>query len=394
METDILYKLGVVTKRGANNPPFFWGFMVIVKVAGHACVRLTKEAVSLLWRGHKIHVISRKEPLGAGQFNTWTRCNDIGQFVDAIKVFAKSADVFHVHNEPSWYVTAIKEACDVPVVLDVHDSWLARSTPEEAETQMSKGINHVRITSEERNNFQLADGLVFPSKPFADIVRNEFKLNQPYAILPSYLPSQFYAYESKEWLGGLVYEGRVDLKSENDKQITSGFGFRYTEYEELALKAQELGMDFHIYANRQDEPYRNFYEKVAFTHTPQPYERLMGCLSRHDWGLVGNIKKSSEWDVALPNKLFEYIAASVPVVAINASYCSEFLQEHGVGITVNSLEELCERWSEHKEVRKRLIKKRRDFTMDNHIYQVENLYNVILEKTWKTQNIGTLSALA
>ena len=353
--------------------------MNIVKVAGHACVRMTKMIVPLLWAGHKVHCIARKEPVGVEYLTTYTKCADQSQYVDSIKVYSKTADVFHVHNEPSWFVSAIKESCDVPVVLDVHDSWLARSTPEEAVARMEQGINHIRITTEERNNFQLADALVFPSKPFAEMIIKEFGLKQPFIILPSYLPRQFYTYETKEWLGGLVYEGRVDLKSENDKQKHGGFGFRYTEYEELAQKAHAIGMDFHLYA-REDEEFLKVYKDSAFTHTPQAYEKLMGCLSRHDWGLVGNIDHTPEWDVAFPNKLFEYIASSVPVVALNASECGRFVKEHGIGIEVSSLEELAERWSEHTECRKRLIKIRGQFFMDNHIHKLEELYRGVSQK--------------
>jgi hypothetical protein len=35
---------------------------------------------------------------------------------------------------------------------------------------------HIRETSEERNNFQLADGLVFPGDEFRELVTGEFKL--------------------------------------------------------------------------------------------------------------------------------------------------------------------------------------------------------------------------
>jgi glycosyltransferase involved in cell wall biosynthesis len=79
-------------------------------------------------------------------------------------------------------------------------------------------------------------------------------------------------------------------------------------------------------------------------------------------------------ETAFPNKLFEYIAASVPVVVMNATDCATFVKEHGVGIVVNSVQELADRWSEHTEVRKNLIKVRQRFAMENYIGSLEDLY--------------------
>ena len=147
-----------------------------------------KMAMPLIERGHNVHLIADKMPSYVEHYSTFTKTADVGQLIEAIKLYSNVADVFHAHNEPSWFVTIIKEHTDVPVVLDVHDSYLARSTPEEYEKSMEKGEQHIRITHEERNNFQNADALVFPGQGFRDLVTNEFKLDQPAITLPSSAP--------------------------------------------------------------------------------------------------------------------------------------------------------------------------------------------------------------
>lgn len=348
----------------------------IAFVANHACVRCDKMALPLLERGHEVHIISNRDPAYHAQYTTRNLWNDLGQVIESIKVYAPHVDVFHCHNEPSWFVTAIKEHCDKPVVLDVHDSFLARSTPDEAAKRLDEGHYHIRVVSEERNNFQLADGLVFPGEVFGDLVCNEFKLRQPRLILPSYCTKRMQAYTCQEWLGGLVYEGRVDLADENAKH-PQAYGFRYCDYEETARQCNGLGIDFHIYA-RADDAFKKIYEPIAFTHVPVQFKKLIGYLSRHDWGLVGNVVKTPEWDIAFPNKMFEYISAGVPVVALNAPACGKYLEEKGVGIAVSSLEELTERWSEHTQCRKVLLKKRQQFVMESHIAKLEEFYLEVL----------------
>lgn len=349
--------------------------MKIVMISHHACVRVHKQALALIESGkHEVHLVASKHTSFAEAYSTFGHWLEIGQLHNFIKLHAKDTDIFHVHNEPSWPVALVKETCDVPVVLDVHDSFLARVTPEEAEEKIAKGKEVVRITAEERNNFQLADALVFPGKYFAELVSGEFGLNQPSIILPSYMPRRMYRYNSQDWLGGLVYEGKVQLNTD-DK---ASFGFRYCNYKALAEKCHEIGIDFHLYGGREDKEFMGVYNDIAFVHKPMVFDELVKNIARHDWGLVGNIVPTSEWDVAMPNKLFEYIAAGVPVVAINAKECGEFVREHGVGIEVKSLEELAQRWGEHVEVRKNLYKVRAKFSMNKNISALEELYDRVL----------------
>lgn len=339
-------------------------------VAGHACIRVQKMALPLIQRGHEVHLIAGKVPSFWPSYKSFSLCSDIDQYQAAIRLHP-NADVFHCHNEPSWFASAVKEVFpNKPVLMDVHDSYLARYTPEEVEAKQEKGEFAVRVTVEERNNFQIADALNFPGDAFAEIVRGEFKLTQPHMVLPSYVPSHFYKYDQKEWLGGLVYEGKVNTPEE-----TSGrhFGFEYCDYTDVMNRCATMNMDFHLYAGRNDDKFKEHFKK-AYIHKPLEYDVLMKEIGKHDWGLVGNSIKTREWEVAAPNKLFEYMATGVPVVSMNAGWCSKFVKDNDVGIEVSGPEELGQRWAEHRAKRTNVIKRRREFSMDAHINKLEDFY--------------------
>ena len=276
-------------------------------------------------------------------------------------------DVFHCHNEPSWFVSMVKEVTQKPVILDIHDTFLTRSV------EKTSGI--VRETADERNNFSLADGLIFVTDEVKNVVVNHYGLSQPSLVLPSYVPREWYQYRGLEWMGGLVYEGKVTLKEENTK---SNKVFSYCDYEKLAKKTAEIGMDFHLYTVRDDKEYINRYKGIALLHAPCGIKDLLAFITRHDWGLVGNIDYHEQWQKTASNKFFEYIAAGVPPVAINAEWHENFIKNTGIGISVKSIEELAERWSEHTEQRKRIIKERQFFAMDNYIHELEQFYRNFL----------------
>ena len=348
--------------------------MRIAMVAGHCCIRVQKMAMPLIERGHHVSLIGGKVPTGWESYKSFNLCTDIEQYTEAIKLQVPHVDVFHCHNEPSWFVTAIKEVCDVPVILDVHDSYLARSTPEQATEALDSGEQHLRVSVEERNNFQLADALVFPGDEFRKTIVDEFGLEQPALTLPSYVPWKFYCYQSRDWHGGLVYEGKVNLPTETKGCNT---GFHYCDYTDVADRCSKISMDFHLYAARDDDKFKKHYDGKAFLHKPMHYDELMKNLGRHDWGLVGNSIETREWEVAMPNKMFEYLATGMPVVSMNAKGCTNFLESTGMGIAVSNPEDLGSRWAEHRKVRERVIKERKNWTMENHIHKLEDFYREV-----------------
>jgi len=347
----------------------------IVAVSSHSCIRGHKQAIPLIERGVDVHLVARKKPSFAHMYKTFSHYSDIGQCIESLKLH-KDADVFHVHNEPSWFVCALKEITDKPVVLDVHDTYLTRTTEEEHTQAMSEGRPHVRVTCEERNAFQAADALVFVSEAVRAETCAEFNLTQPSIVLPSYVPKAFYKYHAKEWLGGLVYEGRVTIPEEYEG-LKNGTGAGYCDYIKMAEETNSICMDFHLYAGRGDESFKTAYSEKCIVHPGYAYGDLLDQVSRHDWGVVGNLIDSPQWQKTLSNKMFDYLAAGVPSVCFNASESSKVVEEYGTGITVESVQELSERWPEHRECRNRLWKRRPELSMDENIHKLLELYKCL-----------------
>ena len=351
--------------------------MKIVMVSNHSCIRVHKIAIPLFDRGYDVHLIAKKPSTFAPQYKTFTHFYHVDQCLDSIRLHARDADIFHCHNEPSWFVCAVKELTDKPVILDVHDTYLTRSTAEEAREALDDGKPHVYVTNEERNSMQIADAINFVSEPVREVCEREFKLEVPSNVLPSYVPASLYRYEFQVWFGGLVYEGRATLP-EQYENLKGGTGSHYCDYRDIAKEAKELGIDFHLYSGKEDKRFLEVYGDLCHVHPGFAYSDLLNHISRHDWGLVGNTVKNTQWNAAMPNKLFDYMAAGVPSVVIGASESAKLVEEYGFGIVVKNLKELAERWGEHRQCREKLFKCRQELSMDHHIHNLENLYREVL----------------
>lgn len=329
--------------------------MKIVKIGFHCCVRLQKQATALLDKGHEVHLIGNKLPV-APEFTTSCHFATVSQLREALRLH-KDADIIHIHNEPSWMVLVAKETLpNVPVVLDIHDAMIFRST----ETKHK--------SAEERITFDWADGLVFVGEKCREIINPK----QPFCVLPSYVNEQHYEFKGWQWIGGVAYEGLVSAS--DDK----GF-MQYANYVDVCKGFQEVGIPFHLYApGGSKEGKRKYYESICHLCTPLPYDKLIRILGCHDFGLCGNLKKYREWNLAMPNKLFEYIAGGIPIIALNCNEIAKFVRKHKVGIAVKSIQEIKDRWGERAKCQKNVFAKRFEFTMEKHIHVLEELYGKLI----------------
>lgn len=311
---------------------------------------------------HEVHLIGARKTTCWENFRTFALCHTANQFREAVKLH-KDADIFHVHNEPNWLVAVVREATDKPIVFDVHDSMLYRSDKPE------------HRSAAERLAFELSDAYVYVSGECRDISEknNVSTHGKPFCVLPSYVNKRFYKHADHKWVGGLVYQGLITT----DKNM---FTMQYANYQKFAAKCVELNLPFHLYSCNIDE-YKEKYYKDAIIEGQLEYSDLIKSMGHHDWGVVGNVDSYKDWDVALPNKLFEYLAGGIPVAVINARQAGYFVRRYKVGIEVKSLEELKKRWNERAKCQSNVMKFRRQFCMENHIGKLEEMYKCLLQRS-------------
>jgi len=337
----------------------------ILIVTERTCARSLKQIVALSQR-NDIHLITKRVTDVTGP-KTTTYYNGTHESLHRALELYKDVDIVYVHSEPSWTVFEVRRSLpSKKIVLDIHDAQIWRTT------------NPAYQSAEERLAFRWVDGLVVPSYACKRILKSPL----PSVVLPPYVNEAFYVTESWQRKGGIVYEGRIDLSSSPEFM-------NYSKFTKLCKAFDDVGIPFHIYvpiSNRNDEIRKEYADKCIL-HKPLSFDSMVTALGFHDWGLCGNLDNFREWNVAMPNKLFEYMAGGIPIIALNAKEVGTFVEKHGIGISVKTIDEIKERWDERERCQRNVFLKRYEWTMEKHIHIVEDLMKGLLHETVKKDNI-------
>lgn len=143
---------------------------------------------------------------------------------------------------------------------------------------------------------------------------------------------------------------------------------------------QHKDVVLHIYAAGNDVTYvrSELNDLIAkgkvVLHKPLSYMDLYRELTQYDIGVVLlNPGNTELLEVALPNKLFEYVASGLPVAAPPYKSLSTFISRYSCGITVNDwAQDVVTNLADMKEV-----EFHEEFTIDHYIPALLKLYRAI-----------------
>lgn len=339
--------------------------MHILMVGSHACIRIFKQSNALMARGHTVDLLAKNPPFGFDRFNTVSVYHDEEQLKRTVS--ASRAQIIHVHNEPDWIVRASKEVSGGrPVVYDIHDlesmRWQAK--PDE----------------DEYAAFGSADAYVHVSQPCKEAAERYHGNGKPYTILPSYASAEFMAPDplgDPSW-DSIVYEGGLSYTPTVWSTATNSAMHSMRYYGDTVKAFCDQGYNFSIYGPNQHEGNYTYENFGAVVGGGLVYPVLMRALRQHGFGLVGAERSYPLMEAAMPNKLFEYMSQGVVPFCLNASTAADFCEEYGVGIRLNGSDNLKAQLASGPECRENIKRFRHEWTMENHIQQVEGLYQELL----------------
>lgn len=284
--------------------------------------------------------------------------------IQALHTHGTNTDMFG-----KWGIDA-RKATKIPVIHECHD---AITCYEGCSTE------NARLEIEVLKG---ADALIVVSPDMLKYYDDQYNVGKKCAII--------YAYPNKDMLPSFsrvipksftncVYQGGI-----LDFREGSPGNHRY--YKKIFSRLTEQGINIDVYPssgiNRQAAAWELAENNKirGMQHIPD-VRQLYETLSHYHFGFVGYHRTESIklLDMALPNKLFEYICCGIPVLVMDYSSIADFVQHHGFGIVVGDDMRLPEDFNEQMYHAKKLVMSGRSkFTMESQAETLLELYRGLI----------------
>ena len=350
--------------------------MRILFLEQQPCIRALKIAVGLrsaipgLELGFAYQGKSLTEWYGAGDetFDRLWRLEGDARPALAAVLEEFQPELVHCHNLPDALTVLATDlvAGRVPVIHDVHDLQSLRQTV--YEDGFPEPGDPVDL---ERRAIEGSDALVTVSNELLEEIRARYKVPGPVLVFPNYALQRDLPPASSEHRISdpprLVYQGTLSVN-----------GGHY-DLREIFAELVTEGLSLDVYPNRDVPEYRELSGLTL--HDPLPPAEMLRELPSYDFGWCGfnETLNRAHLDTALPNKLYEYLACGLPVLAFPHRAITHVLKEQGLGIVVESACDLGAELARRDlgRLRARVGAARGRLTVEANIASVVGLYEAL-----------------
>lgn len=332
------------------------------------CIRNYKMAVALRSVGHKVSLAYTKARLSQmykglddNVYNKSIHLRDMRHLWD----ISKEYDIIHCHNEPD-ILTVAALAGDAPVIHDTHDLISLRaggnSNLSYFEGVANRGsAGRVYTTSYQLKEAERLYGVEGPSVVFNNFASEG---DLPKRLLPKL--------SEKDGKVHIVYEGSVG-------------GTAHRDFAEIFIYLAEKDLQIHIYPtffSKQLSEYFMKYENVSYYNPVSPQE-IIQVMTQYDFGIIPfNLKKGNKrfLDSTIANKLYEYQAAGLPIIASALKTYDDYFKDNPVGVIFKNPSDIIEQLPRLNQMKKSIDFSKRIFTYESEIGRLVEFYHRIIKK--------------
>ncbi|MFH0734105.1 MAG: glycosyltransferase [bacterium] len=348
----------------------------ILFVQQYAGIRCYKYAKALQKKGHKVTLLySNSKPsefyknLSDDVFEDCIKMNNIKELWQYIDNY----DIIHCHNEPDFY-TVSALVCDKPVIHDTADLISLRDVenPNTAffEALANRGASG-RIYSTPYQQAE-ADALYSPitkSLVFYNYISED--------DTPKRFLDKLSSFDNNIHI---VYQGSISL-------------YKHRNFIDIFTSIADNNTHIHIYPSRLDEELKNFFSQFPNIHYYNPLSptEIMTEMTKYDIGIIPwNLELGQKrfLDTTIANKLFEYLAAGLPVLTSSVESYEDYFAQNKVGVTFEKINEIPAKISQLIKLKETTDFTKYAITYESKIYLLEEFYfNLIKEYCTNKKNV-------
>ncbi|MFQ6135387.1 MAG: glycosyltransferase [Nitrososphaerales archaeon] len=366
----------------------------IVFLQPQPCIRALKYARGIKWAfgghinimlGYLYHTLNELYGNGDEVFLKLVKLNP-GNLEGDIKTLVNRFHPFiiHSHNAPDFLTIAAIEAVgdEVPIIHDCHEALTLRETGyytgDDKETIRNRYPRQEKIANER------SDGRIYATEGVKDYIQKRYDVDSAKDIVlysylcKSMLPPRFCRKLSdKDGEKHIVYVGTATSKIKDS----------HYDLREIFKEISKHGIHIHLYLSiwgAKDKAYQHLAEENDFIHYHGHLDqnKLLYEITRYDFGWAGfngNQKNRKHLDVALPNKVFEYIACGLPVLAFPHKNLRKFLDRHHVGLVFDCIDDMAAQIKNRnvEGIRRNALKLKDNFTVEENIHKLIRYYEEI-----------------
>lgn len=329
------------------------------------CLRNIKTAIAAKNLGYELELVTKiggfqlvQELQASHIFNHVKIWETPSQLEKAMR--DSNADIIWCHNEPD-LMTQL--ACnkhikrDRQVWHDCHDLPTLHPGYEK----------NPDMCDQERDAILKSDVVFVPTIDYVDLIENkypEIKGKNKIKVTYSCAPEMYFPLQSLPHVNGILYCGQVNVPEMDSK-------LHYRNCVPLFHKFTELGIASHIYNTTPNVNLMSYTMAGACTYGTMRMYAAIDQYTRYDYGFVGSNVDCEEIQLCMPNKLFDCIAAGIPLIVLNAAAAGKWVEENGFGVSIQGLENLDKvPWHDKsfwEKCKQNVLDKRFEYTMENQL---------------------------
>ncbi|WP_373073584.1 glycosyltransferase [Sulfurimonas sp.] len=252
------------------------------------------------------------------------------EFIYKVVKGFKSYDILHcndLNTLPIGVLVKVLFNKEVKIVYDAHE-WEINQKPNQS--KISVKLNYIV----EKLLIRYADEVLTVSKRIAQEYTYTYNIDEPKLVLncPGYK-----TVEKKN-----IFRKKFNISSEKKVFLYQG-GLSYGRGIELIIEAfvniteSDNVIVFMGYGPLENyiNKYVNKYNNIFLHHAVEPQE-LLEYTSSADFGISFIEGSCLSYEYCLPNKMFEYLMAEIPVIVSNLPEMKEFIKKYKVGTVADA----------------------------------------------------------